>query len=620
MTKSIKTVKRSTEPFDSAETFPPFSYILFQLYTFHLFDYNALYKIFNFRSIFLRFLTLLFFLLLIQNPLQAQALSLKNIAANIQKSLDTHLKGQNKPIVQNIYAEAQHKPLWIGKQNQEKASQLIQALNDPLFNYKNKAFDQKSIRRLFFLLDNNQIDQSKKAAVYARLDLMLTNSMVRLVRFIVQGDVEWSLVQEKLAALEQSDDIKSRWEMSSKEFPDQKELISAIVNGGIYNYLTTLIPMEERYRELITLLKNYRVMDKFPKIKYSNNPLKMGNSSSRVKEIKKRLQISGDYPKNASIDRKFDETLRGAVITYQKRYLLKVNGMVDKTMTYYLNQPAKNNIQAIITNLDKTKLYPKKFEEEYVEVNIPDFNLRYYKDQEKVMKKGIVVGRIDRPTPLFSDAIGYMVLNPTWTITDNLIKRDLIPVLRENPKYLKENNIHTFRGNREINVTQEMLDPYEKSEEPVPYRFVQFPGEMNALGRVKFMFPNKYAVYLHDTDNKSLLSRRYKIYSSGCMRLEKPFELVDTLLEHTRKSYSKSKIDEILESNKPTTIGLKKRIPIHIIYFTVYQEDGLAYFKNDIYLYDKIIQESVEGNKKSTFKIPKKRMISVKKNAQPLSN
>ena len=237
-----------------------------------------------------------------------------------------------------------------------------------------------------------------------------------------------------------------------------------------------------------------------------------------------------------------------------------------------------------------------------------------------MMKKGVVVGRIDRPTPLFSDAISYMVLNPTWTIPDNLIKRDLIPVLRENPMYLEENNIHAFRGKKKIEVTQEMLDPFEKSEKRVPYRFVQYPGDTNALGRVKFMFPNKYAVYLHDTDNKSLLNRRYKIYSSGCVRLEQPFDLVETLLDHTKKSYSQSKIDEILESNEPTTIMLKKRIPVHIIYFTVFEEDGLAYFKNDIYLYDKIIEESVEGNKKATFTVPEKRMISVKKNAQPLSN
>ena len=568
----------------------------------------------------MRFLTLLTFLLFTLNPLHAEALSMENISVHIQQGLQTRISGQNKPIIQNIYAKTGDKPLWIGSKNKIKTSHLIQALNDPLFNYKNKSFDQKSIKRLFYQLDNGEISKNKQAATYAKLDLVLTSSMVRLVRFIVQGDVDWNLVQEKLNTLEQNDDIAARWEMTPKGFPDEKELISAIETDTIYDYLTSLLPMEKRYRKLVQLLKDYRVMDKFPEIKYSKKALKIGDRSSRVEEIKKRLQISGDYPKKAPINNKFDKTLENAVITYQKRYLLKVTGTVDRTTTYYLNQPVKNNIQAIITNLDKTKLYPKEFEEEYVEVNIPDFNLRYYKDHEKIMKKAIVVGRIDRPTPLFSNAIRYMVLNPTWTIPDNLIKRDLIPVLRENPMYLEENNIHAFRGKKEIEITQEMLDPYEKSEKKVPYRFVQFPGDNNALGRVKFMFPNKYDVYLHDTDNKSLLSRRYKIYSSGCMRLEKPFDLVSLLLEHVRKSYSQSDIDKILESNEPTIIGLKETIPVHIIYFTVYEEDGLAYFKNDIYLYDKIIEESVVGNKKATFTVPKKRMISVKKNAQPFSN
>ena len=568
----------------------------------------------------MRIITLILFLFLTQTSLQAQALSMENIAANIQKSLPKHLKGKNKAIVQNLYAKTGYKPLWIGKQNEKKMSQLIQALNDPLFNYKNKSFDQKSIKRLYFMLDNNDISAAKQAAVYARLDLILSNSMVRLVRFIVQGDVDWELVQEKFKALKESDDVQVNWEMSPKPFPNQSQLVSAVQKGNIYDYLNSLLPMEKRYKDLVKLLKNYRVMDKFPKIKYSKKPLKLGDRSSKIEEIKKRLQISGDYPKHAKINSKFDETLRRAVITYQKRYLLKVDGQVDKTMTYYLNQPAKNNIQAIITNLDKTKLYPKTFEKEHVEVNIPDFNLRYFKGGEKVMKMGIVIGRLDRPTPLFHDLIEYMVVNPTWTIPDNLIKRDLIHVLRDNPLYLEENNIHVFSGKKEIEVTQEMLDPYEKSEKNVPYRFVQFPGDNNALGRIKFMFPNKYAVYLHDTDNKTLLTRRYKLYSSGCMRVDKPFELMDILLENSKKRYSRSDIDSIIETNKPKTIKLRKAVPVHMIYFTVYEENGLAYFKNDVYLYDKIIEESVEGNKKKTFTIPKNRMISVKKNARPLSN
>jgi len=335
----------------------------------------------------LRILLLIFFTVPLSTVLTAQTLTMEDISANILYGLQTRIKGENKNIIQNIYASTGNKALWVGKKNEKKASDLIQALNDPLFNYKNKSFDQASISRLFYMLDNGEVPQNKKAAVYARLDLILTSSMVRLVRFIVQGDVDWVLVQEKMAALKESDDIQSTWEMSPKPFPNQALLTSAIVNGNIYSYLTSLIPLEKRYRKLVTLLKDYRVMNKFPKIPYSNKILKLGDSASRIEEIKKRLQISGDYPKNAKINSKFDSLLKNAVISYQKRYLLEVTGKIDKTVTYYLNQPVSNNIQAIITNLDKTKLYPKSFEKEYIEVNIPDFYLRYYRNGQILKKR-----------------------------------------------------------------------------------------------------------------------------------------------------------------------------------------------------------------------------------------
>jgi len=546
---------------------------------------------------------------------------MQNISANISKGLETRIKGVNKNIIKSIYANRGNRALWIGREQSQQASALIQAINNPLFNYKNKHFDKATISRLYYLLDNGEISSSKKSAVYARLDLVLTSSMVRLVRFIVQGDVDWNLVQKKMHALAKTDDIHATWEMSSKGFPPLSPLISTIQHGDIYAYLYSLLPMKERYIRLIHLLKSYRVMHKFPNIPYSNKVLKVGDSAKRITLVKQRLQISGDYPKGASLDTRFTQTLEQAILTYQKRYLLRITGTLDKTVTYYLNQPASGKIQAIITNLDKTKLYPREFEKEYVEVNVPDFNLRHYIDGNKIYKTGVVVGRIDRPTPIFSDKIEYMVLNPTWTIPDNLIKRDLIHVLRENPKYLLENNIHAFRGKKEVQIRPEMLNKYEKSKHAVPYRFVQYSGDSNALGRVKFMFPNKYSVYLHDTDNKSLHSRRYKVYSSGCVRVENPFDLVTILLRYSKGNYTQTLVDKILASNQPRTIRLTQAIPVHIVYFTVYEENGLAYFKNDIYLYDKMIEESTQNNRKMTFKIPKKRMISMKKKkSKPLSN
>lgn len=540
----------------------------------------------------------------------SSALSIDEISYNLQNSLQNKLSlsNPNAPLVKQIYKASKNNPVWII--NKTKMSELIQALKNPMYNYKNKAFDQKAIKKLLYYLDNNAISSQKKALVYARLDLLLTNSYIRLIRFITQGDVDWQLVQKKLQALKEDEDISAIWQTNIKPMPKSKYIIDSILNNQVISYLDSLIPMRDRYKKLVDMLIKYRKMDKFLKIAYSKRILKLGDRDSRIINIKKRLQITGDYPKHIKPNNKFDIALQKAALTYQKRYLLKPTGNIDTTMIYYLNQPLAKNIQSIITNLDKTKLYPSSFEDEYVEVNIPDFNLRYYKNHHMIDKMGVVVGRIDRPTPIFSNSIKYIVLNPTWTIPDNLVKRDLIHVFRENPNYLLEHNIHVFRGKKEIKITPDMLEEYEYSDEKIPYRFVQFPGDDNALGRVKFMFPNKYAVYLHDTDNKTLLTHRYKIYSSGCMRVDKPFRLLDQLLTYANKRYSSEDIENIIATNKPKIIRLKKHIPIHILYFTVYQENGLAYFKNDIYMYDKIIQESIKGRSKPTFSMSKNRFIT----------
>ena len=195
-------------------------------------------------------------LLILQVTLAAQPLTLESITTNLQHAIATKLKGKNGQIVKEIYAHNHNQPLWIEGSQSEKMSELIQALKDPLFNYKNKPFDQKNIKKLLYYLDNNTIDPDKKAAVYARLDLLLTNSFVRLVRFIVQGDVDWALVQKKFKALEESNDIKATWQMHPKPFPPHQPLIEAAIDGDIYSYLSSLLPLEDRYRTLVSLLNN----------------------------------------------------------------------------------------------------------------------------------------------------------------------------------------------------------------------------------------------------------------------------------------------------------------------------------------------------------------------------
>jgi murein L,D-transpeptidase YcbB/YkuD len=295
----------------------------------------------------------------------------------------------------------------------------------------------------------------------------------------------------------------------------------------------------------------------------------------------------GDLPKNTRIDNSFDRRFANAVKNFRKRFKLTPGEFIDNKMIKYLNWTKKDYIETIIVNLDKLKLYPHSFENRFIEVNVPEFKMRLYEDKKSIFSSDIVVGRIDRPTPIFNSRMTYMVLNPTWTIPDNLVKRDLIPMLKKHPEYLQEHNIHVFtsyrKGAKESELDLEKLFSYEHSDKPVPYRFVQYPSESNALGKVKFMFPNKYSVYLHDTDNKKLFVYRYRVFSSGCMRVEKPFDFMNMLLKYTSGNYSHERVQKIFESNKPTTLKLKQTIPVHIVYFTARKENGREYFFYDIY-------------------------------------
>jgi murein L,D-transpeptidase YcbB/YkuD len=536
--------------------------------------------------------------------LSAASVSASHIAEHIEEYISAHTDSKNRVLVRSLYATSGYKPFWVA--SDKRIADLIRTLQDIKYNYKEKPFDNYDIKRLLYRLDNESMSLGVKMRLYAIIDIKLTNSFVSLVRFVRVGDVDWHLVKRKLKDLRESDNIKANWEFNPKSMPSDESIYRAIANGNLSSYLDSLISMKNRYMGLISILKKYQYA-KSIKVAYGSD-LKVGMSDGRVHSIKEILKNSGDLPQDAYMSNKFDTLLEQSVISYQKRHNLPATGIVDRVTTYYMNQPANKKLKAVIVNLDKTKLYPRSFEDEHVEINLPDYQLRYYRDGMQLFKTNIVIGKISRPTPMFHDYIKFAVVNPTWTIPDSLIKRDLIHVLKQNPNYLEENNIYVNGAFGAKKLNMEKLFSYEGSKKRVPYSFVQHAGKTNALGRVKFMFPNRYAVYLHDTDNKYLLDRRYRIYSSGCMRVKNPFTLMKYLMG---SKYNESKMQKILDSLKPTTVHLPRKVPIHIIYFTVYTENGKAYFKNDIYQYDKIIEESTEGNRKETFTMPKNRLIVV---------
>jgi len=538
----------------------------------------------------MRFLLILGFMLttLYSTGLDDQ---LRSILKNNPYQLSSHENEQN--IIRSLYKKNFNQALWIG--HAQNLNALREALQNPSFNYKYKDFYQSQIEQRSYLL-HNQMNLNKNSQELAELDVFLTRAYLALANFIVQSDINWDMVQDKMAALKEEKDITANWEMVRKKSPSISKLFNAIKNQNIYAFFKSLIPLPELHNNLIEALDFYQNIGTLSRIKYGKD-LRLGDQYAYVSDVKKRLIITGDlYNKNNTHDI-FDEELKEALYRYKDRFKLAQNAMIDKITVYYLNKPMHLMTQSIVTNLDKLRVFPNKFPKEYIQVNIPDFSTDYMKHGQSILHMSTVVGRDVRPTPIFASSMTYLVLNPTWNIPENLVRRDLTVALSEEPSYLVDHNIHVFKGwksKKDITegFTPDMLLPYQdKDKGHIPYRFVQYPGDDNALGRIKFMFPNKYSVYLHDTDNKSLFERRYLVYSSGCMRLEKPFQLLEVIKSRLRSS-DIAVIDKYRDTLKTKHINFTKKLPVQTTYFTVFKRNGLTYFRKDIYEYDRFIEES----------------------------
>jgi murein L,D-transpeptidase YcbB/YkuD len=498
--------------------------------------------------------------------------------------------------VKSLYEMNANLPLWVG--HAKNFHILMDSLKNPYYNYKNKRFYLNTIEQYSHLLQNN-MDVNQNSQELAELDIALTKSYIALARFIVKSDIDWNLVSSKLAQLEEEKDIKARWEMVIKSEVSTSKLFNAITKENIDGFFKSITPLEKRHNQLIESLKKYTNIHDMEKIPYSKNfkGFKFGDIDDNILKIKKRLALEGDFPTKSVYSDYFDKELMYAMQSYKSRYNLEQNNLIDKIMIYYMNKPIHLQIESIIDNLDKLKVFKNRFPDEYILINIPDFTMDYYRAGDSILHMNAVIGRDKRPTPIFSSSMTYIVLNPTWNIPENLVRRDLIPTLMKEPDYMKKHNIRVYNGWKDKKPIKDFdiskLFPYQdKSKGHIPYRFVQLPGDDNALGRIKFMFPNKYSVYLHDTDNKTLFARRYRVYSSGCMRIQKPFELLEVIKSRLKKRDIKQ-IPKLRESLKTATMRFTHKLPVQTAYFTVFTRDGLTYFRKDIYGYDKFIRESI---------------------------
>ena len=291
----------------------------------------------------------------------------------------------------------------------------------------------------------------------------------------------------------------------------------------------------------------------------------------------------------------FDSTLLKEVVYFQKQHGLDDDGVIGKQTVELLNLTPQQRIDKLKANLERLRWLPNDVGDYVVEVNIAAFKL-YLKENGKLIHEcKVMTGKPYHKTPIFKDEMEYIDFNPTWTVPYSIATKETLPRLKkEGAAYLDRNNMELLNSSGKA-INAHNVDFNSLSVGNFPYVIRQKPGPGNALGVVKFMFPNQYSVYLHDTQSKALFSRSSRAFSHGCIRVENPLELAEILLDD-KKRWDRDKIDKVVDSRKTTTVNLKKDVDVMLLYYTAgLFPDGTLFYLPDVYKRDQTILELLDA-------------------------
>jgi murein L,D-transpeptidase YcbB/YkuD len=427
----------------------------------------------------------------------------------------------------------------------------------------------------------------------AEFDLLLTDALVRLGYHLAFGKVD-------------PEALDPDWNMRRQfEQPDAvSRLNEAIHNGHIDTLLDSLRPTLPSYARLVSALQEYRRIaaeggwQSVP----AGPSLKPDMKDARIVALRRRLAASGDLSRDKTDSPDFDTQLEVAVRRFQRRHGLTVDGVAGKATLAAMNVPVERRIDQIRANLERARWVLHDLPAEYVLVDIAGFKVRFYRDGRAIWETRAVVGRPMRMTPIFKSRITYLEANPTWTVPPTILGEDVLPAIRRDPHYLQEKSMRVIdrQGNP---VDPAGIDWSRYRGSNFPYMIRQDPGPENALGRIKFMFPNKHAVYLHDTPGKELFKRTERTFSSGCIRIEDPYGFAELLLD-SDPDWNRERVIAAVDSRKTRIIRLRTPVVVILLYWTVdVDDDGTVLFKQDIYNRDSPIIKAL-GKKFSFRKAP----------------
>lgn len=434
------------------------------------------------------------------------------------------------------------------------------------------------------LREELRLQPDPETAKLAQWDLLLTDSLIVLVNHLLLGKVDPLTLHPE-------------WNFARRTgHEDPLPLVREIMEAeDIDEFLRRLLPAHPFYLRLKEALAAYRAIAAaggWGRIG-EGETLRLGMSGERVGQLIRRLAVSGDYAGDVPQTLVFDWPVGEAVKRFQDRHGLEADGLVGPRTLAELNVTVAERIGQIRVNLERMRWFLHDMPEEVLIVDIAGFRACLFRNGEMIWSARVQVGKPYRETPSFRSRIDYLVVNPDWTLPPTIVAEDTIPAILTDPGYLAKNSISVLdhRGRR---IDPAAIDWSRYRKAKFPYLLRQEPGPRNPLGRVKFIFPNPHAVFLHDTPSRYLFQKRERTFSSGCIRIERPFELADYLLEST-SAIGMVKLREALDSGKTRTVFLPRPMPILLLYWTAQVgRDGAINFKRDIYGRDSLLLQALD--------------------------
>jgi murein L,D-transpeptidase YcbB/YkuD len=487
---------------------------------------------------------------------------------------NNYFKDQRKRIFR-LYSSRNYQYVWFNNDGIiEQAQLLINQVNSAQFELADSLKGLPLLNSLY-----NQLSDSSNISLKKEIELTLSGIFFKYAR------LAWGGLSE-----DEVEDIG--WYIKRKRLDYVSMLDSVLLES---TFFTAKKPEYKQYGLLKSYLVKYRNIEKlnlWDTIIADRKVYKKGDSSIVLIKIKKRLYLLNDF-KGDTASKKFDDSLVVAVKKYEHRYGLKEDGAIGPILMKELNRNIKYRIEQILVNMERARWVPVKLNGDYLVVNIPEFKLHVFQSDTLAWDCNVVVGSKNTKTIIFNGNLSYIIFSPYWNVPRSIIGNEIIPACRRNTSYIDKHKMEILGASGKI-IDAKKVDWKKYNQTNFPYEIRQTPGPWNSLGKVKFLFPNNYSIYLHDTPSKYLFNENSRAFSHGCIRLGDPQKLAEWLLRSNTLNWNTEKIVEAMNDYKELKVTLEKPIPVFIAYFTCWVDrDGYINFRDDVYQHDERLKKSL---------------------------